>query len=69
MTAPIANAFYDPQQNLIAITPGIAQFPNYSDDVSEYVTCARLGFTIGHELTHGFDNNGRHFDKYGAQHE
>jgi endothelin-converting enzyme len=65
-TAQTVNAFYYWPRNLIAITPGIAQFPLYSNNVPEYITYGRTGSIIAHELTHGLETFGIHFDKYGA---
>jgi endothelin-converting enzyme/putative endopeptidase len=65
MTPPTVNAYYDPQMNDINFPAGILQPPLYdpkSDDAPNY---GNTGSTIGHELTHGFDDEGRQFDADG----
>ncbi len=65
MTPPTVNAYYDPQMNDINFPAGILQPPLYdprSDDAPNY---GNTGSTIGHELTHGFDDEGRQFDAQG----
>jgi endothelin-converting enzyme/putative endopeptidase len=65
MTAPTVNAYYNPQMNDINFAAGILQPPLYdphSDDAPNY---GDTGSTIGHELTHGFDDEGRQFDAKG----
>lgn len=59
------NASYDPQMNEINIPAGILQPPNFAmkeDDAANY---GNVGVVIGHELTHGFDDEGRHYDAHG----
>ena len=59
------NASYDPQRNEINIPAGILQPPNFAlkeDDAANY---GNVGVVIGHELTHGFDDEGRHYDAHG----
>ena len=65
MTPPTVNAYYDPQMNDINFPAGVLQPPLYdpkSDDAPNY---GNTGSTIGHELTHGFDDEGRQFDAQG----
>ena len=65
MTPPTVNAYYDPQMNDINFPAGILQPPLYdprSDDAPNY---GNTGSTIGHELTHAFDDEGRQFDAEG----
>jgi len=65
MTPPTVNAYYDPQMNDINFPAGILQPPLFdmeSDDAPNY---GDTGATIGHELTHGFDDEGRQFDGRG----
>ena len=65
MTPPTNNASYDPQMNEINIPAGIIQPPNFAlkeDDAANY---GNVGVVIGHELTHGFDDEGRHYDAHG----
>jgi putative endopeptidase len=65
MTAPTVNAYYDPQMNDVNFPAGILQPPLFdpvSDGAPNY---GNTGATIGHELTHGFDDEGRQFDAAG----
>ena len=65
MTPPTVNAYYNPQINDINFPAGILQPPLFdpkSDDAPNY---GDTGATIGHELTHGFDDEGRQFDAHG----
>ena len=65
MTPPTVNAYYDPQMNDINFPAGVLQPPLYdprSDDAPNY---GNTGATIGHELTHAFDDEGRQFDAQG----
>ncbi|MGH9821987.1 MAG: M13 family metallopeptidase [Blastocatellia bacterium] len=65
MTPPTVNAFYNPTINEIVFPAGILQPPFYdakADDASNY---GGMGAVIGHEMTHGFDDEGRKFDAYG----
>ena len=65
MSPPTVNAYYDPQQNTVNFPAGYFQPPFFSaleDDAANY---GDMGSTIGHELTHGFDDQGRQFDKDG----
>jgi putative endopeptidase len=65
MTPPTVNAYYSPQMNDINFPAGVLQPPLYdarSDDAPNY---GNTGSTIGHELTHGFDDEGRQFDGQG----
>jgi putative endopeptidase len=62
MTAPTVNAYYDGQENNINFTAGILQFPFYNPSADEAVNLGAIGAIVGHELTHGFDDQGRKFD-------
>jgi putative endopeptidase len=65
MTPQTVNAYYDPSKNEIVFPAGILQppfFNMYADDAINY---GGIGMVIGHEMTHGFDNTGRQFDKDG----
>ena len=62
MTPPTVNAYYDPQQNNINFPAGILQPPFYSNHADVSVNAGGIGSVIGHELTHGFDDEGRQFD-------
>ncbi|XP_069947190.1 neprilysin-1-like isoform X3 [Cherax quadricarinatus] len=61
----VVNAFYNPQENTITILAGILQSPFYSHNSLSALNYGGIGMVIGHEMTHGFDNTGRQFDKYG----
>jgi endothelin-converting enzyme/putative endopeptidase len=65
MTPPTVNAYYDPTQNNINFPAGILQPPFYSNQASDAVNYGAVGVVIGHELTHGFDDQGRQFDAEG----
>ena len=65
MTPPTVNAYYDPQQNNINFPAGILQPPFYSNKADDAVNYGGIGAVIGHELTHGFDDEGRQFDAKG----
>jgi putative endopeptidase len=65
MTPPTVNAYYDPDMNEIVFPAGILQPPFFdpqADDASNY---GAMGAVIGHEMTHGFDDEGRQFDPHG----
>ena len=65
MTPPTVNAYYDPQMNNINFPAGILQPPFYSNHIDDAVNYGGVGSVIGHELTHGFDDEGRQFDAQG----
>ena len=65
MTAPTVNAFYSPQLNTINFPAGILQPPFYDDAWDDAVNYGGIGAVIGHEMTHGFDDQGRKFDADG----
>jgi putative endopeptidase len=65
MTPPTVNAYYDPTQNNINFPAGILQPPFYSNQANDAVNYGAIGVVIGHELTHGFDDQGRQFDADG----
>jgi predicted metalloendopeptidase len=65
MTPPTVNAYYDPQENNINFPAGILQPPFYSNSADDAVNFGGVGVVIGHELTHGFDDEGRQFDADG----
>ncbi len=65
MTPPTINAYYDPNRNEVVFPAGILQPPNFdlkADDAANY---GNTGATIGHEMTHGFDDQGRQYDGQG----
>jgi endothelin-converting enzyme/putative endopeptidase len=65
MTPPTVNAYYDPQMNNINFPAGILQPPFYDNKMDDGVNYGAIGAVIGHELTHGFDDQGRQFDPAG----
>jgi len=65
MTPPTVNAYYDPQMNNINFPAGILQPPFYDNHADDAVNFGGIGMVIGHELTHGFDDEGRQFDAAG----
>jgi putative endopeptidase len=65
MTPPTVNAYYDPTQNNINFPAGILQPPFYSNKADDAVNYGGIGAVVGHELTHGFDDEGRQFDANG----
>jgi putative endopeptidase len=65
MTPQTVNAYYDPNRNEIVFPAGILQPPFFNLDADDAVNYGAIGFVIGHEMTHGFDNMGRQYDKDG----
>ncbi len=65
MTPPTVNAYYDPQMNNINFPAGILQPPFFDQKLDDAVNFGAIGAVIGHELTHGFDDEGRQFDAKG----
>jgi endothelin-converting enzyme/putative endopeptidase len=65
MTPPTVNAYYDPQNNNINFPAGILQPPFYDNKMDDAVNYGGIGAVIGHELTHGFDDEGGRFDAKG----
>jgi endothelin-converting enzyme/putative endopeptidase len=65
MTPPTVNAYYDPQMNNINFPAGILQPPFFDKTMDDAVNFGGIGMVIGHELTHGFDDEGRQFDPQG----
>ena len=65
MTPPTVNAYYDPQMNDINFPAGVLQPPLYDPKMDDAPNYGDTGGTIGHELTHGFDDEGRQFDAHG----
>jgi len=61
MTPPTVNAYYNPFQNNINFPAGILQPPFYENTMDDAVNFGGIGAVIGHELTHGFDDQGRKF--------
>ncbi|CAF0711924.1 unnamed protein product [Brachionus calyciflorus] len=65
----IVNAFYSSPNNQICFPAGILQFPFYDVESPNYLNYGGIGSVIGHEITHGFDDRGRLYDKDGIFHE
>lgn len=65
MSPPTVNAYYDAQLNEMVFPAGILQPPFYSNKASAPVNFGAVGMVMGHELTHGFDDEGRQFDAAG----
>jgi endothelin-converting enzyme/putative endopeptidase len=65
MTPPTVNAYYDPQLNDINFPAGVLQPPLYDPKMDDAPNYGNTGSTIGHELTHAFDDEGRKFDAKG----
>ena len=65
MTPPTVNAYYDPSMNDINFPAGILQPPFFDRTQDDAVNYGHIGGIIGHELTHGFDDEGRKFDAKG----
>ena len=65
MTPPTVNAYFDPQMNDINFPAGVLQPPLYDPKMDDAPNYGDTGGTIGHELTHAFDDQGRQFDAHG----
>jgi putative endopeptidase len=65
MTPPTINAYYDPQLNTINFPAGILQPPYFDPSKDDAVNYGAIGMIIGHEIIHGFDDQGRKFDDKG----
>jgi endothelin-converting enzyme len=66
MSAPTVNSYYDPTKNDMNMIAGIMQRPLYNVNSPQYLNYGSVGTIAGHEMTHGFDNNGRKWDADGA---
>ncbi|HTQ56314.1 MAG TPA: M13 family metallopeptidase [Bryobacteraceae bacterium] len=69
MTPPTVNAYYNPQMNDINFPAGVLQPPLFDPKMDDAPNYGDTGGTIGHELTHGFDDEGRQFDAHGNLHD
>jgi putative endopeptidase len=65
MTPQTVNAYYDPSMNSLTVPAGILQPPYFDLSFSDPVNYGATGAAIGHEMTHGFDDEGAQFDGYG----
>lgn len=63
------NAYYNPTTNEICFPAGILQAPYFDVNADDALNYGGIGVVIGHEMTHGFDDSGRKFDKYGNLNE
>lgn len=69
MTPPTVNAYYNPAFNEIVFPAGILQYPFFDMDADDAVNYGGIGGVIGHEMTHGFDDQGRQYDADGNLHD
>jgi putative endopeptidase len=69
MTPPTVNAYYSSSYNEIVFPAGILQPPFFDKNMDDGVNFGGIGLVIGHELTHGFDDQGRKFDPQGNFHD
>jgi len=65
MTPPTINAYYNPSFNEIVFPAGILQFPFFDPQADDAINYGGIGMVIGHEMTHGFDDQGAQYDKDG----
>ncbi len=65
ITAPTINAYYNPGFNEIVFPAGILQYPMFDPNVDDAMNYGGIGMVIGHEMTHGFDDQGAQYDKDG----
>lgn len=65
MTPPTINAYYNPTFNEIVFPAGILQFPFFDPNADDAINYGGIGMVIGHEMTHGFDDQGAQYDKDG----
>jgi len=65
MTPPTVNAYYNPKLNEIVFPAGILQPPFFNPKADDALNYGGIGAVIGHEMTHGFDDQGRQFDEVG----
>lgn len=65
MTPPTVNAYFDPNANEIAFPAGIMQPPFFDENADDALNYGAIGTVIGHEITHGFDDEGSQYDHKG----
>lgn len=69
MNPQTVNAYYNPTTNEICFPAGILQYPFFDMNADDAFNYGAIGVVIGHEMTHGFDDQGRQFDKDGNMHD
>ena len=69
MTPQTVNAYYNPATNEICFPAGILQVPFFDPTADDAFNYGAIGVVIGHEMTHGFDDQGRRYDKDGNMHD
>lgn len=69
MTPQTINAYYNPSTNEICFPAAILQPPFFDPNADDAMNYGAIGGVIGHEMSHGFDDQGSQFDKYGNQHD
>lgn len=65
MSPPTINAYYNPTNNEIVFPAGILQFPFFDANADDAINYGAIGMVIGHEMTHGFDDQGSQYDEKG----
>lgn len=65
MSPPTVNAYYNPTNNEIVFPAGILQFPFFDPAADDAINYGGIGMVIGHEMTHGFDDQGSQYDEKG----
>lgn len=65
MSPPTVNAYYNPTNNEIVFPAGILQFPFFDVNADDAINYGAIGMVIGHEMTHGFDDQGSQYDEKG----
>ena len=69
MNPQTVNAYYNPTTNEICFPAGILQYPFFDMNADDAFNYGAIGVVIGHEMTHGFDDQGRSYDKDGNMHD
>jgi endothelin-converting enzyme/putative endopeptidase len=69
MSPPTVNAYYDPSMNDINFPAGVLQSPFFDPPAAAPLNYGHIGLFMGHEITHGFDDQGRQFDGHGNLHD
>ena len=69
MNPQTVNAYYNPTTNEICFPAGILQYPFFDPTADDAFNYGAIGVVIGHEMTHGFDDQGRQYDKDGNMHD